>query len=78
VAEESQDQACLNCGAVMFPAARIDDAGHMAVNTLTQVELQHVGGKLYFKCTKCNAKNYVEMSSSPDGVPQLRFVRTTP
>ena len=33
------DQLCMNCGVVMFERVRLDAAGHMAVNTLTQVEL---------------------------------------
>ncbi len=76
--EDNPDQPCMNCGAVMFPKARIDAAGHMAVNTLTQVELQQVGGDLYFKCPTCGAKNCVEQDTGSEGIPQLRFTHVKP
>ena len=70
---DKKDQPCLNCGAVMFSNALLDAAGHMAVNTLTQIELQEVGDDLYFKCPKCRAKNCVELETGSSGLPLLRF-----
>ena len=70
---DKKDQPCLNCGAVMFSNAQLDAAGHMAVNTLTQIELQEVGDDLYFKCPKCSAKNCVELETGSSGLPLLRF-----
>ena len=71
--EHDQDQLCMNCGAVIFRKARLDAQGHMAISTASQIELQQVGGDLYFKCPACNAKNCVAMETSPEGLPQLRF-----
>ena len=71
--EGNEDQPCLKCGAVLFRQARLDAAGHMAVNTLTQIELQQVEDELYFKCPRCGAKNCVELETAPSGLPQLRF-----
>ena len=76
--EDNLDQECIKCGHVMFTQARLDAAGHLAVNTLTQVELQQVGDDLYFKCPKCGAKNYVVMETSASGLPQLRFTHADP
>ena len=71
--DNNKDQLCLNCGAVLFRNARLDAAGHMSVNTLTQIELQEVEEEMYFKCQKCGAKNCVELVTSANGLPQLRF-----
>jgi predicted nucleic-acid-binding Zn-ribbon protein len=71
--DDNKDQPCMKCGAVLFSNARLDAAGHIAVNTLTQIELQQVEDDLYFKCPRCGAKNCVELETAPNGLPQLRF-----
>ena len=76
--DDNEDQPCLNCGAVMFKNARLDPAGHMSVNTLTQIELQKVDDEMYFKCPKCGAKNFVELETGSTGLPQLRFTHAKP
>lgn len=75
---ENKDQPCMNCGAVMFSNARLDAAGHMSVNTLTQIELQDVEGELYFKCQKCGAKNCVELETGSNGLPRITFTHVKP
>jgi hypothetical protein len=67
-----KDQPCLNCGAVLLAKAQLDEAGHISVNTLTQVELQEVEVDLYIKCQKCGADNCVELVTGANGLPQLR------
>ena len=67
------DQDCMQCGAVMFKQVRLDQVGHMSINTVTQAQLHQEGDDLYFKCATCGAKNYVDMETSPAGLPQLRF-----
>ena len=76
--DNKKDQPCLNCGAVMFRNARLDPAGHMSVNTMTQIEIQEVGDELYFKCQKCGAKNFVELVTGSNGSPRLKFTHLKP
>ncbi len=70
---ESKDQLCMNCGVVMLSNARLDEAGHISVNTLTQIEFEQVENDLYIKCQKCNSKNCVELVTGSNGHPQLIF-----
>jgi hypothetical protein len=68
-----KDQPCLGCGAVMISKVQLDEAGHLAVNTLTQIEFQAVEGEMYLKCQKCGANNFVDLDTGKDGLPQLKF-----
>ena len=77
-ADNNKDQPCLNCGAVLLSNARLDAAGHIALNTLSQIELQEVEDEHYFKCQKCGAKNCVELETGPNGLPQLRITHLKP
>lgn len=76
--QNSVDQDCMQCGAVMFKNVRLDPVGHMSINTVTQVQLHQEEDELYFKCAKCGARNYVDMETSPAGLPQLRFTHAEP
>ena len=71
--EIESDQRCLKCGEVMFEKVRLDAEGHMAISTATQAELHQDEDDLYFKCSKCGAKNLIETDLSPTGLPQLRI-----
>jgi DNA-directed RNA polymerase subunit RPC12/RpoP len=75
---DKKDQPCLNCGAVILINAQLDEAGHIAFDTLTQIELQEVEGDLYIKCQKCGAKNCAELEAIPNGLPQLRLTHVIP
>ena len=69
----TRDQPCMNCGAAMLSNARFDEDGQLAVNTLTQIELQQADDMMYFKCQTCDAKNCVELETGSNGLPHLRL-----
>ena len=74
----NKDQPCMSCGAVLFSNARLNGSGHISVNTLTQIQLQQVDDDLYFKCQKCDAKNFVELETGSNGLPQLKLTHVEP
>jgi predicted nucleic-acid-binding Zn-ribbon protein len=76
--EDNIDQECMKCGAVMFKNVRRDLGGCVSINTVTQAQLHQEQDDLYFKCPKCEAKNYVEMETNPAGLPELRFTQAKP
>ncbi len=78
VSNEKKDQPCLGCGAVMISKVQLDEAGHLSVNTLTQLEFQAVEGEMYLKCPKCAAKNFVDLDTGVDGLPQVKFTHVKP
>ena len=71
-ADAKKDQPCLNCGAVLISKAQLDAAGHMSVNTLTQLEFRATDGEMYLKCPKCAARNFVDLDTGEDGLPQVK------
>jgi hypothetical protein len=76
--DDTRDQPCMNCGAAMLSNARFDADGHLAVNTLTQIELQQADEDVYFKCQRCGAKNCVELETGANGLPHLRLTQVKP
>ena len=72
-ANDKKDQPCLACGTVMISKSQIDEAGHLAVNTLTQLEFQAVEGEMFLKCQNCGANNFVDLDTGDNGLPQLKF-----
>ena len=73
VPNEKKDQPCLSCGAVLISKVQIDVAGHLSLNTLTQLQFQAVEGEMYLKCPKCTARNFVDLDTGEDGLPQVKF-----
>jgi hypothetical protein len=72
--ENSMEEKCCRCGAVLFKKDLIDDKGHTGwVGTPPNIEAE--GAENFIRCSNCKAKNIVVHVPSSHGLDQLIILR---
>ncbi len=69
------EQKCLKCEGVLFKKVLLDERGHTAMDTETQLDIENDGVDHFFRCPHCDAKNVLTYVRSEHGLLQEKIVR---